>query len=234
MLISAYFKKSIFSATPKETIIAADPNSWFQYLKKENCKYLRLFFQHSKETEGFKDRMLSGFVGSGGTWLIEAVGNKYSNYWMNRWEVTNQNSANRKIWSVSYGLGGKQQRTSDVQIDNMLAKEKIKDTLGAIAKFAYDQNYHNWGKQFDNAMQVLDSNHPAREYYHHDLIPVHNYSLTAQQLLFAAGKAWVFGGMGSWNDLGFANQQDQLLYDSLSEQLYDNIIEAVIASVNSF
>ena len=43
--------------------------------------------------------------------------------------------------------------------------------------------------------------------------------LPAAQLLGAAQSAWVFGGMGSWNDLGFEGE-DQALYDRLSEELY--------------
>jgi predicted butyrate kinase (DUF1464 family) len=58
--------------------------------------------------------------------------------------------------------------------------------------------------------------------------------LTAKQLLFSAGNAWVFGGMGSWNDLGFDNKEDNETYDRLSEQLYSNINEAIIASTNTY
>jgi hypothetical protein len=228
------FKQAIFSSKLKEKVIAKNPTEWFKYLKAGGCKHLRLFFESSKDQSLAKDHQLAGMVGGGGVWLIETIYDNYSNYWRNQWEVTNQNAADNKIWNVNYGMIVKNQQTSNLQIDNQSVREKLRQTLTDIADFAFKQNLQYWGEQFDKAKATLDSSSPEKNYYHKDLIPLENYSLIAKQILFSAGSAWVFGGMGSWNDLGFENKEDNDTYGRLSEQLYSNINEAIIAGTNTY
>lgn len=147
--------------------------------------------------------------------------------------MTNQNAADNKIWTVNYGMTIVKQRTSNLQIDNEKVKNKLRETLAEIAAFAFKQNLQGWGEQFEKAIETMDSTLPEAN-YHKDLIPLDNYSLTAKQLLFSACNSWVFGGMGSWNDLGFDTKEDNKTYDRLSEQLYSNINEAIIASTNTY
>ena len=92
----------------------------------------------------------------------------------------------------------------------------------------------SWAEQFEKSRAILDSISPEDSYYHKDLIQLENYSLTAKQILFSAGSAWVFGGMGSWNDLGFDRKEDNDTYDRLSSQLYSMINEAIIAGINTY
>lgn len=228
------FKKQFFFSKPKENVVSINPTEWFSYLKTDGCKHLRLYFEYSKDQSFAKDHQLAGLVGGGGSWLIEAVYDNYSNYWANRWEVTDQNASDRKIWTVNYGMTLKKQHISNLQIDNQKIKEKLEQTLTEIANFAFKKNLENWGEQFDKAKLTLDSLTPEIGYYHTDLIPADKYSLIAKQILFSAGSAWVFGGMGSWNDLGFDSNEDNEIYDRLSEQLYSNINEAIIAGTNTY
>jgi hypothetical protein len=51
-------------------------------------------------------------------------------------------------------------------------------------------------------------------------------------LLDASQKAWVFGGMGSWNDLG-SEGDDQKLYERLSDRLFRAVNEAIEAAATS-
>jgi len=103
-----------------------------------------------------------------------------------------------------------------------------------IAYFVLSDLAKSWGEQFDKANAILDSSSPNEGYYHKYLIPLENYSLTAKQILFAAGVAWVFGGMESWNDIGFDNKEDNNIYERLSEQLYSKINEAIVATTNTY
>jgi hypothetical protein len=226
-------KKQYFFSKAKEQVVAENPTKWFEYLKEDGCKHLRLYFEYSKDQSFAKDHKLAGLVGGGGTWLIETIYDKYSNYWANRWEVTNKNATDNKIWTVNYGMSVANQHISNLQIDNEKVKTKLRQTLTEIADFAFKQNLQNWGEIFDKAIETIDSSLPEAK-YHNDLIPLDNYTLTAKQLLFSAGNSWVFGGMGSWNDLGFDNKEDNETYDRLSEQLYSNINEAIIASTNTY
>jgi hypothetical protein len=56
--------------------------------------------------------------------------------------------------------------------------------------------------------------------------------LEAKQLLASAQAAWVFGGMGSWNDLGF-DGNDQQEYTALSDELFLLLNQAIGATVNT-
>ena len=228
-------KKTFLFSETKENIIAGSPTQWFRYLKLEGCRFLRLFFENSKDQSFAKDHKLAGLVGGGGVWLIEAVYRKYSKYWSNRWEVTNQSAPDNKIWSVNYGMPVRKQYSNNIQIDNLLIKHRLRQTLEDIAGFAFRQDLQDWHEQFDKAIAVLDSSLPEEhDSYFKDLIPANNYTLTAKQIIFSAASAWVFGGMGSWNDLGFENKEDNDKYDLLSEQLYEVINEAIIAGVNTY
>ena len=56
--------------------------------------------------------------------------------------------------------------------------------------------------------------------------------LDARQILGAAQAAWVFGGMGSWNDLGFeGHAQDE--YTALSDELFSLLNQAICEAANS-
>lgn len=183
------FKKQFFFSKQKESVVANNPTEWFQYLKTDGCKHLRLYFEYSKNQSFAKDHKLAGLVGGGGSWLIEAVYHNYSNYWSNRWEVTNQDAADRKIWTVNYGMIVKKQHISNLQIDNQSIKIKLGQTLIEITDFAFKKDLKSWGEQFNKAKLTLDSLAPESNYYHTDLIPTEKYNLTAKQIIFSAGSA---------------------------------------------
>jgi len=218
----------------KEKVIAATPTKWFECLKAEGCKHLRIYFEYPKDQSFAKPHMLAGFVGGGGTWLIEAIYDNYSNFWAARWEVTNRNAPDRKIWTVNYRLVAKKLQTRNQQIDNQSIKNNLRQTLTEISDFALKNNQQYFGEVFIKAKNILDMTSPEENYYPKDLLPFGNYSPIAKQLLFSANVAWVFGGMGSWNDLGFKDKESNDTYARLSEQLYSNIIEAIIAGINTY
>lgn len=51
-------------------------------------------------------------------------------------------------------------------------------------------------------------------------------------LLDACQSAWVFGGMGSWNDMSFEGA-DQAEYDRLSEELFNTLNETIQTAANA-
>ena len=228
------FKKISLSSKTEEGVIAKCPTEWFKHLKDSGCKRLRLWHECSKDQSFAKDYKLAGFVGGGGVWLIEALHSNCCNYWANRWEVTKENAPDKKIWSVNYAMVVKRQCSINMKIDEQKVKRELRHTLTEIVDFAREQNLNYWAEQFNRSITILDSISPNEEYYHKDLIPLDNFSLIAQQILFSAGSAWVFGGMGSWNDLGFDSKEDNDTYERLSEQLFSNIIDAIIAGINTF
>lgn len=77
---------------------------------------------------------------------------------------------------------------------------------------------------YTNVIKKLDNNT-----LEHSFLPIEN-----NQYLTAAEKAWVFGGMGSWNDMADLGDLDNAEYDRLSLELYREIMYAITFSVNEF
>lgn len=206
------YKKRFLSFKYKEYVVAGTPEGWFRLLKREGCRRIRLFYQSEKASSNplnMEDYKLAGLVGGGGTWLIETIYDEYSNYWANRWEVTQREAQDKRIWSVNYARLVDKQPTTDMQIPIQQARQKLENSLKEINEFASVQQLDYWAEIFNKARSMLERQNPNSDYFHSDLIVLDNYSLVAQQTLFAAAAAWVFGGMGSWNDLGFQEREDQ-------------------------
>ena len=66
-----------------------------------------------------------------------------------------------------------------------------------------------------------------------DLFPDGWGNADSRRLAAMAGAAWVLGGMGSWNDLGFSDADRHREYDQVSQELFTAVMHACVASVNS-
>jgi hypothetical protein len=66
----------------------------------------------------------------------------------------------------------------------------------------------------------------------YDLAPSSFLPPYAEDLLAAAQWAWVFGGMGSWNDMSFEGD-DSTEYAQLTQELYAAVNEAVVVATNA-
>jgi hypothetical protein len=64
-----------------------------------------------------------------------------------------------------------------------------------------------------------------------DLLPA-AYPAAARMLSATASAAWVFGGMGSWNDLSFQGPLREQ-YERVSEDLYLAALDALVAATNA-
>ncbi|WP_341835339.1 hypothetical protein WJU16_20830 [Chitinophaga pollutisoli] len=224
----------ILFMSKREKVVAANPGDWYRFLQDGGCQKLRLHYSPSKEQLPMKDYKTAGFIGGGGTWIIEAVYLNYSEAWTGKWEVTQEDHPNKKAWSVSYMRIPNQFKTQDLQIPQQQAKDALEEALFNIETFAFEKNEEGFGKIFRKARLTLSSDTPEQAYYNQHLIPNDYFSLTARQLLYAAGSAWVFGGMGSWNDLGFDTEAANETYEALTERLYHSVNQAVLCAVNSY
>lgn len=213
-------------------LIANNPNDWFKFLKREGCEKLRLSFQYSPEHPSRPDYKYAGFVGGGGLWLIESVYKKYSQFWSSKWIGRQPDSINNKIWSVTYRRQFKKFDTKNIQYDKLSLKTELYSLLYEVIGFSKKNDLKIWIDCFSKSLLIFESDFPNKKYYHTDLIVNENYNLFDSQLLFTAGSAFVFGGMGSWNDLGFKDKDDELLYEKLSGNLYDLIIKCILAVIN--
>ena len=92
------------------------------------------------------------------------------------------------------------------------------------------EHTEHWAGIFDRSRKILEEFEPSES---DDFIPDGIYSKEARQLIQAAFASWVFGGMGSWNDLAF-NGEDGVQYASLSKQLYEAICSSMASVSNSY
>lgn len=218
-------KKNIFTAK-KEAIVANTPTEWFIALKKDGCNKLRLYYQ----TEKSDDHKLAGFAAGGGSWFIECVYDSYSDFWLSNW--THHKNLKDKPWIVTYRKALAKQETINLQFDLKDIREKLRTILEQITEFAFKETDENWGEIFEKAKKTLESKSPETGFYPNDLIVQDNYALENRQLLMSASKAFVFGGMGSWNDIWFKNEEIKQEYNTLSSGLYRIMMKTIVSSIN--
>jgi hypothetical protein len=220
-------KKKNFFTAKKEIITAKNPLNWFENLKNNGCIKLRLFHQTEKEN----DHQLAGFVGGGGNWFIETVYPNYSDFWVGNWN--HDKNLTEKPWQVTYGKAVEKQPTRNQQFDLKNTRNELNSILEKLTDFAFKETNENWGNIFEKAKETLNSENPETDFYHTDLISTKEYELQNRQLLLSASKAFVFGGMGSWNDMGFENKKTNKVYHELSTELYDTMNKSIICAINN-
>jgi hypothetical protein len=219
-----------------ERPIAASPNEWFRYLAERQVTALRMAYVASNDAnvdgKAVTDRMLAGFVRGGGRWLLQADNAKGADLWEGRWIVGDRDRMDRRIWQVTYGRVARN-RPAEPQPKSDLGavRDEFSRVLSDIGTFASEQKLDGFAQCFERALADLsatsDFNGFHREFANPHLLPVN-----AIQLLSASQSAWVFGGMGSWNDMGFA-RDTKTRYDQLSDALYRVINQAIVVATNS-
>jgi len=223
-------KKSFFGRL-KEKEIAKTPQEWFAHLKSTGAIGILLSRQPQKYPR-ISDRMSAGFVNGGGIWYMEVVYPKNrSNFWIARWNVWNREAAEQRIWRVVYGCVSKGANFQLGPHDFQSAVSRLVQTLHEIHAFSAKHNGGGFTQCFAEALDTLNSGGTNLHGYHKNLAPAGCLSQQARTLLDACQKAWVFGGMGSWNDMGF-DGMDRTEYERVSENLFRDLNEAIAAGAN--
>ena len=221
-----------FFCRPKETEIAQNPDSWFACLKTCGALGIRLS-RAPKNTPGISDRMSAGFVGGGETWTMEVLlpRNK-SEFWVARWEVGNPAAADRRGWRVTYGRVSKGRSTPSPTSQLPKAMCELAESLKEIRAFSAKHKLDGFTRCLEEALDTLETQGRNLHGYHEDLAPIGFPSMEAATLLDACQKAWVFGCMGSWNDMGF-DGENQKTYDRVSERLFQAVNVAIEQAATS-
>ncbi len=230
-----YFKKHFFRKSAWQ-VYAVSPIDWLQKLKKAGCIEIRFVFQSDNHVtlngENVPDHQLAGFVGGGGQRYIQAVFKNHSDYWQSREEVTDKDALDSRIWTITYGRTLTAQPTPTYTLYDIEAiKQKLKDKLTTISLFAKNVSQTYWAERFDKALDLLDSVTLDKSQLH---VPTDKMKYNILQLLAGSRQAWVFGGMGSWNDIIFQDKDEEATYDKLSKELYDVLNESYLAVANSY
>ncbi len=215
-------------------LVASDPLDWFAKLKP-GFRGLRLHHTARKRAANQRtevsDRMLAGMVGGGQRWLIEAVGEGASELWEGFERIGDREEPNRKIWLWTFIRQGNAPRAAmdaDVAgpgLDDAVAH--FRQALTEVEAYARTESYDNFAEIFREALSELDR---AADGTAADWGDARYTGFDARRLsiMSAASRASVFGGMGSWNDLGGGET-----YDKVSEALYATLNDCIMALANS-
>jgi hypothetical protein len=211
--------------------IASKPIEWFKYLKTEGCIKVNTCFTHTENHSLRPDQFSEGILGGGGNWRFETIFKDYVRYWTPKYYYYPY-TMRAKPYYIIY-----RQQFKKHQIKrNNLVLEDVKKQLGAalwnISEFAAQQGNELWEDFFNKAQDNLYCSDPINGCYHNDIIPKENFTLSEQQLIFSASKAWCFGLQGSWNSLEFKDKASNNRYLELSSNLYNEIINSILVVVN--
>jgi hypothetical protein len=216
---------------PVGTPYADHPLAWMTKIREEGRAGFRLLYVSSQGTA--RDRETVGFAGGGGRRLIAAVKNDRADLWEARWAVGDQKDPAQKIWMVTYG-----RVTTGFAIDSeprrnlAEVRAELAATLADIAHFAEAQQLKNFAESFRRATERLRSKKPLAGGWFEKLEEKNGLDLPSCQLLGAAEAAWVFGAMGSWNDLSFKRETVET-YSTLSNRLFTLVNEAAAVAANA-
>lgn len=209
-------------------VLADNPDAWFRQLKRRHAIGVQL-----TRRPGLPTPLAASFIDGGGSWCMEVYfPNRVDERWYSKWTVTDQNAADKRIWSVEYNATTRLRLRKVCAPDLHTITETLEASLRNIHTFAQRHSLRHFVENFGDALNTIQTRGNARHGYHQDLAPAGFLSDSAAILLDASQKAWVFGGMGSWNDLAFEGEEQQS-YEKLSKQLLSAMNQAIAGAASS-
>jgi hypothetical protein len=166
----------------------------------------------------------------GGTWWLLATGSGQDEAWQPSWTLGDRDAPDHKIWDIDLQGSALGAPATPVEPNLDAAADALVLELSSIRRFSAEQQLEGWTEEFDAALAMRDVSAPAIPYTP-DLFPA-SHPPAAARLAAMAARAWVFGGMGSWNDLGFEAPEVTARYDELSRSLYAAVLHALVAAAN--
>jgi len=213
--------------------IASDFASWIDSLKADKMTKLYLHYTGSKNNQG-NDRKLAGFIGGGGRWLIEAYNGQTSDFWEGKWEVTDREDEFNRIWTVTYARIArnlKPIKEGHSKLESV--KGELLESLKDCRNFSSKHGMDGFQNCFENAVACLDEEKiDTSKIYHKDILTNFEVVTDSKRILLACQPAWVFGGMGSWNDISFIDE-DQETYETISQRLFNALCSAITTATNN-
>lgn len=212
-------------------VVADSPNTWIHDLPLRDVDGVRVTFE-PRNDPNISDRMSAGFAGGGRVWrMIVIRDDGQSEVWSDEWRVTNQDAPDRRIWQVTYRLESTAPSRAYAGRNLTIVKSTFRDSLEEILDFSRGYAQGAFSTSFEEALMALDD-HSVDVDYHKDIAMPGQLNPDAESLLKASMCAWVFGGMGSWNDMSF-DEPAQTEYENVSDRLFQVVHEAIEASITS-
>ncbi|GGF67394.1 hypothetical protein GCM10010912_10450 [Paenibacillus albidus] len=205
-------------------------SEWLRHLRQERCQRMML---NSNSTSAAWHS--SAYINQTAPAGVTTLGNSGESLWSSEWKLDPFRSQTK--WKVTYT----EQKVLDPNMKGVREfipiaelSEVLAEVLHRTGRLAEDIEEVFWKKNFfDPALAILEGT-AAIPQLCFDLPSV--YSDKTRRLLNAVYKAWVFGGMGSWNDNPpySAHLKDrQQEYDEVSAELYKTLQQCARGAVNS-
>lgn len=215
----------------RETPVADGPEAWFAWLDGEGVKGLRVIHQQ-RNGRGLGDRQSMAFAGGGPHWLIQTIGPKGVAHWEGHWTLGDRDAPDRRIWRVRYLQVDPGSAKLAPALDPVEAARRVKAALTEIRAFAEGKEFlGDFVGAFDRGLAALDGRIGRQARF--PFAPQGFLQPEAERLLVANQAAWVFGGMGSWNDWSLKDRSEQARYEAVSEALFTALNDALAAAANS-
>jgi hypothetical protein len=206
---------------------AGTVTSWLRRLRDRQVYRLWLVIPEARPVtdigEPVDEHMLLGFA-NGGRWSLAATGARRPEMWRAYWGA--EEEAEDGAWSVRYE-GAYVDHVSPQRPELDGARAELTRALQAVRQFAERQlDMGTWSALFAQALA-------SRGVIPHfpDMLPP-SYPSEARDLAAMAAAGWVFGAMGSWNDVVLDDVAAAADYAELSRGLYNAVRLALLASVN--
>lgn len=161
---------------------------------------------------------------------IFAIGHTTLDVWGSHWTPTEaERQADNRIWEVEYTREGEIPPRVLNPLSIPEAGLRLTEALRKAADFADRHDHGHWAEWLTDAGALLQSDSPDTPYFE-ALLPEHG--LEHRRLTSATVKAWVFGGMGSWNDVWFEDDVVMQEYQAVTSSLYEAVLISVDAVTN--
>ena len=211
------------------------PADWLRQFQGRGGRLLLVTRQRPLTAAGVASYNLAGFA-NGGSWALYGVAGGGGELWTARWSVDPEISSGRKprpadnrIWDIGYEGIGTMVRGPDAMSLGQ-TEERLKRSVAAAREFAEVEGWTSWAEWLGKALEMAESEN-ARQPYHQDLL-LASTPLEVARLLASASQAWVFGGMGWWNDQG-PTVHDTRAFDEVTEALYEAVLDAIVEAANA-
>lgn len=199
---------------------------WFSWLKGRNCRELALAFESDDE-----DYNRTAFANGVANWGIGCLYDGRSELWSRYWNSSLVDGAYR--WDVIYReLQTGLYRDAPDKYDLPTRFTQLRSLAGTLASLSDALKCGEWKSRFGGLFETMDYFHRRKLLEGSQLPGV--YSEEARMLFSAACQAWVFGGIGSWNDgpPGLAAQAGmENTYMDLTNELYKSILFCLKSAV---
>ena len=154
-------------------------------------------------------------------------------FWEGFDRIGDRNDPARQIWLTTFVAEGDGPPLAIPPVRIGDVARELRDALVAIEAVARaDPWKKSFAEVFADARAVLDGAAPTDLGLGLDFVDYTALEADARKLLAASAAAWVFGGMGSWND-GTPDPPLAERYEATSDALFSALKWAVLAVANA-